>query len=139
MESKGIFGETFGLIEKAMDLRSRKHNIIVSNISNADTPNYKAFDMIVEEEIQKSIDRSHDISLNTTNTNHIGYTGKRPIQQNIKYYESSNSTIRGDNNNVELDKEMAKLMENNLLYNSLANIISKKFRGLKAVIQSNRG
>ncbi|MBW1941137.1 MAG: flagellar basal body rod protein FlgB, partial [Deltaproteobacteria bacterium] len=50
MESQGIFNKTFSILEKNLDLRSIKHNLIVSNIANMDTPNYKGFDLIVEEE-----------------------------------------------------------------------------------------
>ena len=54
MESQGVFKGTFGVLEKAMDLRSTKHNVVMSNIANMDTPNYKAFDVIIEEEMEKS-------------------------------------------------------------------------------------
>ena len=39
--------------KRPWDLRSLKHNVTVSNIANKDTPNYKAFDLVVEEELEK--------------------------------------------------------------------------------------
>ncbi len=48
MESQGIYKGTLQLLERAMDLRSTKHNVVMSNIANMDTPNYKAFDVIIE-------------------------------------------------------------------------------------------
>ena len=138
MELKGIFGGPFEIIEKAMNLRSIKHNIIVSNISNADTPNYRAFDMIIENEITKN-SSDERLSLATSNKMHIN-ENKTMVTQGIgNISENMGHTIRGDNNSVEIDKEVSKLMENNLVYNSLASVISKKFRGLRTVIQTNRG
>ena len=138
MLSKGIFGGTFGIIEKAMDLRSIKHNLIVSNIANADTPNFKAFDMIVEEELGKEYGSPKGVSLTVSNQNHIKGNNESHYSASSEIHESSGNTRRGDGNTVEIDKEMTKLMENNLIYNSLAHVISKKFTGLKTVIQSNR-
>ena len=139
MEIKGLFNGSFEVIEKAMDLRSTKHNIIVSNISNADTPNYKAFDMIVEEEMAKKMNSKGHVKLKTSDPKHISRSGKCCETSLSNIYENTIKTIKGDNNTVELDKEMGKLMENNLLYNTLANVISKKFYRLKSVIQSSRG
>ena len=139
MEIKGLFNGSFDIIEKAMDLRSIKHNIIVSNISNADTPNYKAFDMIVEEELAKKTNTKSEVKLSISDPKHINGTGEPYVTSLSSVYENKYETIKGDRNTVELDKEMGKLMENNLLYNSLANVISKKFNGLKSVIQSSRG
>jgi flagellar basal-body rod protein FlgB len=36
--------------------------------------------------------------------------------------------------NVDLDKEMAAMAKNNLLYNTLATVMQKNFTGLKQVI-----
>jgi flagellar basal-body rod protein FlgB len=44
-------------------------------------------------------------------------------------------TLRKDGNTVDLDREMAKLSENNLMYNALAQIVSRKFQGLKDAIK----
>ena len=44
MKLQGIFTGIIPVLEKVLDLRSMKHNSIVSNIANMDTPNYKTFD-----------------------------------------------------------------------------------------------
>ena len=54
MATQGIFSETISMLSKALDLRSRKHSVIVSNIANIDTPHYKAFDLAVEEELKRA-------------------------------------------------------------------------------------
>ncbi len=39
---------------------------------------------------------------------------------------------------MDIDKAMADMAENNLMYNALAQILSKKFTGLKNAIQEGR-
>ena len=53
MDLSGIFSKSFSILEKSLDLRSKRHNLIASNISNMDTPGYKGFDIMVDEEISK--------------------------------------------------------------------------------------
>jgi len=52
--------------------------------------------------------------------------------------ETEQTTLRKDGNTVDLDREMAKLSENNLMYNALAQIISRKFAGLKDAIKGGQ-
>jgi flagellar basal-body rod protein FlgB len=43
-------------------------------------------------------------------------------------------SLRGDGNTVDIDRTMGKLAENTLMYRTTAQLISKKFKGLKNVI-----
>ena len=137
MESQGIFNGTFSIIEKVLDLRSTKHKLTISNIANADTPNYKAFDLIIEEEMKKEMGASRHLELAKTDSRH--FPAKENALDNINLIpEKSIWTQKGDGNTVDIDKSMAKLAENNLMYNALARSISKKFTLLKEVIQGGK-
>ena len=138
MDSQGLFSGTISTLEKVLDLRSLKHNLIVSNIANADTPRYKAFDMIIEEEIGKTVSKKNNASLTTTQDGHL--PGRKISAGNVesKFVAKPPLSIRGDDNTVDIDKAMADMAENSLMYNALAQILSKKFTGLKTVIQEGR-
>ena len=138
MESQGLFKGTLPLLEKALDLRSLKHNVTVSNIANKDTPNYKAFDLVVEEELEKVMGSEKELGLRKSRRGHLpGRTiGGSAVSLGID--NTSQLSFRRDGNTVNIDKEMAKLSENNLMYDALAQIISRKFRGLKDVIQGGK-
>ena len=138
MESQGLFKGALPLLEKALDLRSLKHNVTVSNIANKDTPNYKAFDLVVEEELEKVMGSEKELGLRKSRRGHLpGRTiGGSAVSLGID--NTSQLSFRRDGNTVNIDKEMAKLSENNLMYDALAQIISRKFRGLKDVIQGGK-
>ena len=109
-----IFGGTIKILERSLDLRAERHNIILSNIANIDTPNYKAKDIVFESELKKSMESN--ASLQTTQVNHIplGNTGNGEIRPAIS--ETKPLYIREDLNTVDIDKEMTKLSENNDLF-----------------------
>jgi flagellar basal-body rod protein FlgB len=138
MESQGLFKGTLPLLEKALDLRSLKHNVTVSNIANKDTPDYKAFDLVVEEELEKVMGSEKELGLRKSRRGHLpGRTiGGGAVTLGID--NTSQHAFKRDGNTVNIDKEMAKLSENNLMYDALAQIISRKFRGLKDVIQGGK-
>ena len=48
MPVDNIFNSNIDLMQRALNLRSRKHEVVVSNVVNADTPGFKAFDLEVK-------------------------------------------------------------------------------------------
>ena len=135
MESQGIFSGTIPLLEKGLDLRSMKHNLIISNVANMDTPNYKAFDIIIKEEFEKAMGAGKNIKLEKTESGHLAGRERYLGDVKSRAIDTQPFSVECDGNSVDIDREMANLSENNLMYNALAQIISKKFEGLKNVIK----
>lgn len=133
----GIFSG-IALAEKAMDLRSQRHKLIASNIANIDTPNYKAFDLVIEEAMEKVLGAGGGVELARTQPGHMPMRSG-PEASRAADVAVLSATVRKDNNSVSVDKEMTALSENNLLYNALAQVVAKKFEGLKSVIQGGGG
>jgi len=136
MGSQGIFSGTINILQQNLNLRSLRHNLIISNIANKDTPNYKAFDLAVDEELEKLTGKQEGIALRRSHPSHLpaGKIGNDYSGVNIK--SSSNGLVkRGDDNTVDIESEMTNLAENNLLYETMAQIIRKKFQNLQTVIQ----
>ena len=138
MDSKRIFGGSIPMLSKALDLRSKKHNVIVSNIANVDTPDYKAFDLHVDEEMQKISDRSKKVALQNTHPGHILPRHNVHDTPSLRNKESDTVSLRGDGNTVDIDQSMADLAENSIMYNAATQIIKKKFEGLKLAIKGGK-
>lgn len=135
MDAQGIFNRTFCVLENTLNLRSSKHNQIVSNIANVDTPNYKAFDLIIEEQMENAVGKSKNVILSKTHPEHLAGRKNSMDSATSRFVASPPLSTRGDGNTVDIDKAMADMAENNLMYNTLAQILSKKFEGLKSAIQ----
>ncbi|MBI5063905.1 MAG: flagellar basal body rod protein FlgB [Desulfatitalea sp.] len=141
METKGIFDRTIDLAEKALNMRSRRHELLLSNIANADTPNYKAFDMLVEEALAKEAPQKNgQVQLTRTDGAHLPAGG--PTEQALRpqaVHLSPQVTLRGDGNTVDMDREMSALGSNQLHYRASTQILTKKFQRLRSVIQGGKG
>ncbi|MCP3952521.1 MAG: flagellar basal body rod protein FlgB [Desulfobacterales bacterium] len=136
MEAKALFGGTVSVLEKVLDFRSRRHNVIISNVVNADTPGFKAFDIVMDEEVDRLNARASDgLHMAGTNPAHFSTGIQDTGGIRTEYIEHDKLINKGDQNTVDLDRSMSKLAENNLMYNAIAQTITKKFRMLKEVIK----
>lgn len=109
----------FKVLEGLLHITKARHNIIASNIANVDTPSYKAkdikFDMNLNDEI---------IALKVTSEGHI--SNLNPVITTELKGEITQPWL--DENNVELDMEVAKMTENAILYQAGINMLSAKIR-----------
>jgi flagellar basal-body rod protein FlgB len=136
MEPKALFGGTVTILEKVLDFRSQRHNVILSNIVNSDTPGFKSFDIVMDEEADRIHARMSDgMQMESTNPAHFSSGVQDTGGIRTRFVEHEKLINKGDQNTVDLDRSMSNLAENNLLYNALAQTISKKFRMLKEVIR----
>ena len=137
MGTEGMFGGSLSLLDKALTVRAKKHEVVASNIANIDTPNYKAFDIVVQEEMEKLGGKSGSLECKKTHRAHIPLRGDN-MRVEPKRIETVDNYMRKDNNTVDLDKSMADLAENTILYTALAQIVAKKFDGIKTVINEGK-
>jgi flagellar basal-body rod protein FlgB len=135
MDGNGIFKGTLSILEKALDFRSRRHAAITSNIANIDTPGYKAFDAVMDDALRQSAGENGDMGMNRTDDNHFHGTESGADSRSARYVRIPGTVPKGDRNTVTLDRSMADLAENSLMYNATAQMVSKKLDGLKLVIQ----
>ena len=136
MPVDNIFNSNIDLMQRALNLRSRKHEVVVSNVVNADTPGFKAFDLEVKAALAANSQKSGNGELTLTNKGHLPARSRTssPVQPKLREL-SSEANLRGDGNTVILEKEMADLARNNLLYKATAQILGRKFMGLKNAIK----
>ena len=67
----GVFDGTINLLQKSLNVRSVQHQVLSSNVANADTPNYKAFEVAVDEELRKLETGKPRIQLARTQSSHL--------------------------------------------------------------------
>jgi flagellar basal-body rod protein FlgB len=130
---KAIFDS--GLIPaygKLADLSAQKHKLIASNVANANTSGYQKKEIDFDKELKKAIAKPK-IAATVTDPRHIplGNTpGGPPKIMQIKQTENSTGV-----NSVDIDEEMADLAQNQIIFDYGAEMLSRKFKGLKAAIR----
>jgi flagellar basal-body rod protein FlgB len=138
MKTNFLFDKTMTSLERSLNLRSMNQKLIVSNIANMDTPRYKAFKMMVDENLQDAAQGGPQLTMTRTQVGHLNTTGNSLESGRVARVESNDLSLRGDGNTVELDTEMANLAENTLKYNTTTRIISNKFKLLKDMIKGGQ-
>jgi len=124
----GILEKTFDLLRVALKLRSYRHTLLASNIANVDTPGYRRKDIPFEKIIQNYL--SKESLLKTTHPKHFKGLSKN-IDEIIKAYEDE---TLGTPNNVNLEEEIVRLTENQILYEATLQALSKELERLKEAI-----
>jgi flagellar basal-body rod protein FlgB len=131
---KGLFEDHFGVVEKVLDLRLERQNVVMANIANVNTPKYKARKVLFEADLQKALQLDAKGKMARTDPHHLpvefdvnGFNGKSLTEYKPR-------TVYGEDV-VDLDKEMADMAKNSMMYNALSDIIAKNFTGLQTVIQ----
>ncbi|MBU0943594.1 MAG: flagellar basal body rod protein FlgB [Proteobacteria bacterium] len=125
------------LLQKVMDLRSTNQSIIATNIANGETPGYARAQFEFEEELQQAINNNSS-PLITTHQKHISLGGPEldSVTGTVRYIEDK--TGLGDQNGVSVDEEMIALSENELLYETAAQLLKKKLTMLNYAISEGK-
>ena len=131
--AKNMFMDrTSKLLSKVLDFRAIRQSVIAGNLANAETPGYIQKEIPFEKELQKAFD-NNSIKLATSEPGHI--PGSDAVMEN-NYNPYKLVREYGKPNELNIDTEMAKMSQNNLLYEASTNLLSKKFALLKAIIES---
>ncbi|MBR1886537.1 MAG: flagellar basal body rod protein FlgB [Schwartzia sp.] len=127
---------TFDYAERGLSAANLRHEVIADNLANVNTPNFKRSEVVFEELLAKEIygdDDNGKLQMVRTHDKHLPF---KKFGRARAYVERDDSTsMRVDNNNVDVDMEMASLAKNQLYYNALARQLSGHVSRLKSVMQ----
>ncbi|RZO45250.1 MAG: flagellar basal body rod protein FlgB [Proteobacteria bacterium] len=136
----GMFDNNiFTLVQKTLDFRTQRQDLLASNIANKDTPGYKAEDMVFQKSLEKALHAEEPGLLKTTNPRHFDGRNTPPLKLvEAQRINSASPFPDFDGNTVDLDREMAKMAENQLMYNASIRMLTHQFRMLKTAITEGR-
>lgn len=127
------FEKALGIHQHTLGIRSRRTEILASNIINADTPNYKAKDINFKDALMAAKSRS-GVSLNRTDNSH-NFGNSTSMAQNGLLYRISNQPDTGDGNTVDAEVERNLFMKNSLEYQASLDFLNSKISSLRKAIK----
>lgn len=149
--------QLFGFQEQALHLRSQRHQILASNIANADTPNYKARDFDFQSALQKAVGQQsgNSLPMTATTAGHLNVDGapagdvtlmqaslqssamqqSKSLQGEVQYRTSQQPSI--DGNTVDMDGERMRFADNTVRYEADLSIVTQKIKSMLAAIQNS--
>lgn len=131
--------KNFEVYSRALDLRSQRHQVLASNIANADTPNYKARDFDFRSAMQMALGEKAGVGslpMRLSARGHLG-AGADGRAPSLQYRSEFQSAV--DGNTVDMDVERTQIADNALQYQILTQLISNKFQGLRSAMASSQG
>lgn len=99
--------------ERALGLRAYRQELLASNIANADTPNYKAVDIDINDALR---------------------TGKTQTDVQVQYRIPAQGSV--DGNTVDMDAEQAQFAQNRVMYEYTVDRVKGFYKMMDELIKS---
>jgi flagellar basal-body rod protein FlgB len=123
------------LLSKSLDAGMLRSKAIANNIANVNTPGYQRVEVTFENELRAALDKSK-LKGTRTDGKHLSIGGADISSVSPKIKKPVDPSLPSGVNNVDIDMEMSKLAENQILYNFSAKFLTGKFKRLNAAIQA---
>jgi len=119
---------------KSLDAAMLRSRVIANNIANITTPGFKRVEVSFEDELRKALDKSK-LKGSRTDFKHIEL-GRSDISNVIaKACKPADPALPSGVNNVDIDMEMSKLAENQLMYTMGLKFVKGAYEKLNSAIK----
>ncbi|MBI5178752.1 MAG: flagellar basal body rod protein FlgB [Nitrospinae bacterium] len=120
------------VLQKALDLNAQKAATAAGNISNAETPGYKAKRFEFESVLQQAVGGSQ-LPMTVTNGKHL-MRGNQDFSSISGVTDIDLSQGRIDGNNVDMDREMAGFSEAQIAYDAAVTALTKRAATIRSAV-----
>ena len=135
----GAFGRNLELLAREMEVSTLRRNVIANNIANADTPNFKRSDVNFESQLKRALGSENvtpPFPEYVTDPRHINFyqpTDWRDVRPRrvLDYLTEA----KNNGNNVDIEQEGIDSLNNQLIYTTLAQVISSEFQRVNIVLR----
>jgi flagellar basal-body rod protein FlgB len=116
-----LFDVTSSALEVAIKGTEQRQGVLANNLANVNTPNFKRSDVSFQGALASALQSSN---------------GDPSVVDNTTFTTSSDSStsMRADGNNVDVDVESANLAKNQLLFDSVMAIDTKRLHTMDQAI-----
>ncbi len=129
---------TMALLEQALDFRASRHTVLLSNVSNEETPGYKPKDLQFQHVLKQVAGARSALPMVATTPGHLGGALGSAPQAFVAEVVSAGQVTTIDGNRVNIEMEMAKIASNTGKYGVITQILTQKFRMMLSAIREGR-
>ena len=119
-----LFDSTLQLLERSLDTRLERHNVLASNLANADTPGFLPRDVDFASAMRAAAQE-----IGSGQDQGQGARGPAPTLVGA----AAGAAAGIDGNKVDADRTLVSLAENGLQYGASAKVAAKKLAILRYV------
>ena len=134
----GMFGKNLGILTREMDVSVLRGNVIANNVANVNTPNFKRSFVNFESQLKRALDseKAARFPQYVTSDRHIVFdkpmdwedVGPRRVLDYL-------TEAKNNGNNVDIEEEGMNALNNQLLYTTLAQVVSSEFQRVNIVLK----
>ena len=137
MPVQGLFGTTIELLGKTLDLRAKRHELISSNLANVETPGYTPSDLSFESELKGALNKRGAEPAEPSSSRFIPLKRAAGGLERVRgeIVELPGRNTGPDGNGVEMESEMGRMAQNQIMYNASVQLLNKKFEMMKQAIR----
>ena len=138
---EGILSSSnFNYLPRAMTAATIRQEVIANNVANVNTPNYRKSVVNFEDLLAREIygeEPDGKLAMVRTHDKHLPF---KPLDFHAEptIFQDNTTIMRVDDNNVDIDVEMANMSKNQIYYNALATELGSHITRLKNVITSGQ-
>jgi len=130
--------QDLSFVSSALNLRSRRQEVLAANLANADTPNYKAQDLDFASALRSAMGTSGgSLSMARTASGHLPGGGIGGASGGALLYRTTLQPSL-DGNTVDPDVERAHFAENTVHYQFLLERMRGKFDRMKQALSPEK-
>lgn len=127
-----LLNQALGVHEQALQVKSRRLEVLAQNIANADTPNYKARDIDFKAVLSAS--QNHDNAMAQTAQGHFA-VGQSPHADGMRYRTPFNTAF--DGNTVEMSVEQAQYGKAAADYQATLNFLESRVSSVRKALRGD--
>jgi flagellar basal-body rod protein FlgB len=109
-------------LQKLLDTAALRHKVIANNLANVNTPGYQRREVRFGDHLARALAAGDTEALRTL----------RP-----QVVRSADPPLRADGSNVALERELADLMKNSLVYNTCTQLLASRLAAYRAAISGD--
>ena len=132
MIQKVLFGNsTLEMGKAALDAASLRQRAIASNLANAETPGYRAREVVFEELLSAE---QQKLPVAQTQPGHLAAPRGPSIPQPL-VRPRADTMEGGSVNNVSAEQEMTELTQNTIHFQALSQLLLNQYHGVRDAIR----
>jgi len=121
------------VLKKGLDFQSARNLMISTNVGNMETPDFKAQDINFEKQLREFIKGGDQLQMKSTNSKHFGPSNEGLKNMKPQPFELTDPA-KSNGNNVNIDKEMGKLAENQIMYTAFIQLMMKRGSTVRSAV-----
>jgi flagellar basal-body rod protein FlgB len=118
---------------RALDYHVSRHNVLSSNIANAETPAFRPLELLREPEQEDAV----TLPMAVTSEGHVGGVSAQQVDYETR--EDRTSMPGANGNAVSLEHEMSKLAANDIRFDGAVKIVSQQLGMLRYAANDGSG